>query len=474
MKRIFSPFYLFIIILSLTGCASATDRDKMAGVSLPETFHPSTSSEKQTEAISEYSNWWEGYENSELNALMLAALSNNPDLIATKNRLEQAAADAGISFSSLLPELTTSLSRETSNGNNEAPSLISFRGAASYELDLWGHNYALYQSDKAKIMAGISDVKSARITLSATLAESWINLMATREEHDLLKNQIETNDMILELQHKRYEKGAAEALDVLQQKEFLERSKTGIPDLLSMETALENQLATLAGLSPLESLNITTRQLPEILVFPDSGIPAQLIQNRPDIKAAWNRLASADWVAEAARVNRFPQINLSADYLTSSGKFKNLFSEWALELALGLTAPIIDGGRRANEQTRALALADERYQNYKKLVLSALKETEDAIIRNVQQENKNKFISEQLKASRSALAQAQISYSRGGAGYISVLSSLLNVQSLEQQLIRGRRDLALFRIELYRALGLEGLENSKPYANIEKVQKRDG
>ncbi len=416
--------------------------------------------------------WWEYYNDEELNTLIADALKQNPGINQTRKRLEQAAATARRSFSDLLPDATISGNRTTSNGDNESPSSFSLRGAASYELDLWGGNRASYEADDLAAQAAADDVRTAAITLSASIVENWLRILSLREEEALLQSQIKTNVMVLDLQHKRYENGAAQALDVLQQTEVLERARAQLPDVQAEQELVMHQLALLVGRSPSEEIHISSKSLPKTLRVPEAGVPSELLEGRPDINAAWRRVYAADWSSEAARVDRLPSFDISADYSTASTKFKNLFDIWMLDLALGLVMPLFDGGQRAAEQARTEALADERFQNYRETVLAAIGEVEDALTRNYHQDKKIKAIEKQLEVSRSALEQATISYGNGDTEYISVLNSLISVQSLEQQLVRERRDLALARVEMYRALGLRTWPQSD-YEAHEDLKEED-
>lgn len=445
------------ILLLCGGCAAPVDRSAQSGVMVTADYSRSLSAKTENSAVPTAQNgpWWHYYQDAELNALVDEALASNPGIEQTRKRLEQAAATARRSFSDLLPSATMSGSRTTSNGDNESPSAFSLRGAAAYELDIWGGNRASYKSDDMAAYAAAADIQAAEITLSASIVENWLSLLSLREEEALLNEQIETNEMVLDLQHKRYENGAAGALDVLQQTEVLERAKAQLPDILAGQEIAEHQLSMLTGHSPSVAPKVSKEKLPGIIPVPDTGIPAALLEMRPDIRAAWLRVTSADWASEAARIERLPNFDISADLSTASTKFQNLFNVWMLDLALNLVMPLFDGGERAAEQARQAALADERFQAYRETVLAAIGEVEDAMTRNYHQDKKITAIENQLDVSRNALEQATISYGNGDTDYISVLNSLISVQSLEQQLVRARRDLALYRVALYRSLGLQ-------------------
>ena len=170
--------------------------------------------------------------------------------------------------------------------------------------------------------------------------------------------------------------------------------------------------------------------------------------------AAWLRVLSADWAAEAAWTERLPGFDISMANISASTAFDRLLNTWLFNLVAGLALPVVDGGERRAEEARRKALADERLQAYKETVLNAVAEVEDALTLNYHQANKIEAVKDQLTASRNALEQAQISYANGEESYLSVLTGLLSVQTLERQLVQERRALALNRVALYRAIGL--------------------
>ena len=397
--------------------------------------------------------WWEIYDNETLNALIENAFRDNPDINQTRARLDQAAAMANISRADLMPDLTITGERSTQNGDNRAASSFLLAGAAGYELDVWGKNRAEHKSSRLEAEASADDLSAAAITLSASIVETWLKLLSLKEEEQITRKQIELNKTVLELQKKRYEMGSASLLDYLQQDETVARAEATLPDILSEQDQALHRLAVLAGQLPTEDMDIQEGKLPPPLPLPDHGLPSTLLESRPDINAAWHRMKSAGWAAQAAWANRLPSFNLNVNYNTASGALDGLFNSWLLEMAANMVAPVFDGGARKAEQLRQEAIADERFHAYKGIVLVAVQEVEDSLSRNSFLDQKETAIRRQLNAGQKTLEQAQASYANGSQSYINVLNAISNVQNLELELVRTRRALALERVSLYRALG---------------------
>lgn len=463
---------LLAITVTLAGCKAIPSRDPTGGLSLTENYARQQENFSLREDIP--ARWWETYNDPELDNFIETALVGNTAIETARARLEQAAAVSRQSLADLMPSLDISAERESTRGDNRTPSSFSLRGAAGYELDVWNENKASYTSDKLSTQAALEDMRSTAITVTASIVENWIRLAALREEEALITEQVETNRMVLDLQHRRYAGGAAEVLDVLQQKEVLARAEALLPDIKAEQDIIQQQLAVLAGQTPSVAPSLSVSKIPDTLPVPETGLPVQLLQNRPDIVAAWLRVEASDWDTHAAWAQRLPSFNLSGTYSTSSAGFSPLIETWLLNLAASMAAPVFDGGARKAEEERRKALSDERLVTYKDTVLDAIAEVENALTRNHYQTMTMEAVNNQLEAARSSLEQAQISYAGGNTSYLSVLNGLLNVQSLERQMIQEKRDMALFRVALYRAIGLRKTADTIVTTDkeISKEQKR--
>jgi outer membrane protein, multidrug efflux system len=195
------------------------------------------------------------------------------------------------------------------------------------------------------------------------------------------------------------------------------------------------------------------QQLPQIEDLPPAGLPAQLLENRPDILAALARLKAADQQLVAAEAARLPAIRLTGSGGYSGGELDRLFDNWLANLAAGLTAPLLDGGRRAAEVDLSASVVEERLALYRQTVLNAVREVEDSLAREVYLREHIHWSESQLRIAAKALDEARSRYLNGLSDYLPVLTQLLSVQNLEMDLIERRRELIAARITLHRALG---------------------
>ena len=455
MKNHVNRFILTIILLLVASCAPFKPQERQS----PEGELPRTFSLYTAESEPEL-RWWEEFNDIDLNVLVKEALSDNLTLKEIWSRLVQARALAIQAGAALYPDLTGTAGADyarqrSDNGSAKTTSTedYSLGVVSSYELDLWGRIRAERESALLEVTAAREDLNTAAMTLAAEVANRWVNIISQRMQKRLLERQLQTNLTLLELIELRFRMSMVSALDVYQQKQVVENIKAEIPLVEAEEQFLLHELALLLGKPTGTSLKISREEFPEPTEIPATGLPADLLSSRPDLRRAGMRLQAADWQVAAARANRLPAIRLTATAQYGKGDMDVLFDNWLLSLAGNLTAPIFDGGRRAAEVDRRQAFADENLSAYRQAVLTAIKEVEDALVSEVKQREYIKALENVLVTARRALEEAGIRYRNGLTDYLPVLTQLLAVQNLERNLIRQRAILLNSRVSLYRSLG---------------------
>jgi NodT family efflux transporter outer membrane factor (OMF) lipoprotein len=405
--------------------------------------------------------WWQEFGSSQLDRLMDIALSQGFSIRQARARLDQARASAIQAGASLVPSVSVEAGSSHTRQKYESDSSDVYTTtkehslglAAQYELDLWDRIGSTREAERLEAQASQEDVHTAFMTLSGQIAENWIEILQVRREQALVKAQIQTNKQYLEVLELRFDNSLSTALDVLQQREALASSRTLLPPLEAQERVLMHETAVLMGKSPDFDLGLTENDLPDPLPLPSTGIPADLLANRPDVRAAGLRLRSSQWEIASARADRLPAITLTGSAEYTSDQFNTLFDNWLANLAAGLTGPIFDGKRRAAEVDRTRAVARERLADYQQTVMEAVRDVENALVNIEKQQSYLVATKNQLDIARMTLEQAKQRYENGVVTYLTVLTNLLNVQSLERTLVQAQADLLLYQVGLYRALG---------------------
>jgi NodT family efflux transporter outer membrane factor (OMF) lipoprotein len=335
---------------------------------------------------------------------------------------------------------------------------------SNYEIDLWGRIRSEREAALISASATREDINTAAITLAAAVTERWARIISQRMQKRLLEQQLDTNSTLVELVQLRFRKSLSSALDVYQQRQIVERSRAQIPLVEQNERLLLNELAILLGKPPQSAPTIQRQTLDIPSDVPSTGLPARLLIARPDVRAADLRLQAADWQVAAARADRLPSIRMTAVAAYQAGELDLLLDNWLLNLAANLTAPLYDGRRREAEVERTRAVVDENLAVYRRIVLTAIKEVEDALVSEQKLRRHIKGLAAQLNAAQNALTEAGQRYRKGLNDYLPVLTQLVAVQDLERDLIQRKADLLVVRVSLYRALGGTWTDSLVPLA----------
>lgn len=447
------PLILALLTLVIPACAPFAPAAR-----LPQEVASVPPSYSMQEAIIDpQQRWWETFNDTELNGFIQEALAGNQTLASYWARLGKAEALAAKAGADLIP--TVSGEAEAAYFRSDSPGLETESEnyrlglVASYEIDLWGRIRAESQAAELEAAASRQDLNAAAVTVAAEVAERWVRIIAQRQQKILLQEQLSANETYLDLVELRFRKSLASALDVMQQKQLVERVKAQMPLIDMEERLLLDELAVLLGRQPYNGPRFARAMLPDLDAPPAAGIPAQLLEYRPDILAAYDRLSAADHDLAAARADRLPALRLTGAAAYSSDDLDNLFDNWLANLAAGLTAPIIDGGRRKEEVLYTEAGIRQQLAEYRQTVLVAVREVESALVREEKIRANIRGIENQLKAARIALEEAGFRYTNGLIDYLPVLTQLLSVQNLELDLIARKTDLLIARMDLYRAIG---------------------
>jgi len=440
-------YLLASAILLGGGCMRARDVDAL----IEERAVPSSWSATGDAEASD--RWWEAFDDPELNNLVAEALGENLDVKMAAARLAQARALAGVSRAALSPSVDGSYAFIESDPSNPAMAASSISFTASYEIDLFGGARSAVRAAEDSYRASVEDAKSAMIAVAANVATNWYELVALRERLALLGRQLDVNERYLKVVEAGNRQGRATRADLLQQRQQVLNTKTDISATRTQAALREHTLAVLLGRLPTDELGTQRDALPELPPVPATGVPADVLRARPDVMGAEYRLRSANHSLGEAIAARFPRLSLSATGSYEGADLGGTFDNWLTSLVGNLLGPICDGGRRRREVERNEAVVEERLASYRKTVLEALKEVEDALERESGQRDFVAKTESSLALARDIHDRQRARYVNGQLDYAIVVGALRSAQGLESALIDARRNALMFRIQLYRALG---------------------
>lgn len=452
-----------VVAVALTGC-SAAPPPAASPVAIPPAFS------RTGEAVLA-ERWWASFADHDLDALVEQGLAGNFDLRAAWDRLGQAEAVARREGAALFPsldaeasttrtELTQSAARGSGAGGRND---IRLGVAAAYEIDLWGRLRATRAAARRDAEARAADVETAAITLSAEIAAAWFELVEQRRQLDVVDRQIETNERVLELLGVRYRAGQVQASDVLRQRQLLEATRGELPALEARAAVLGHLVAALVGAAPGALALPAARSLPALPPLPATGLPAAVVGRRPDVARAFAEVLAADRRLDAAKADRYPRLLLSGGAAFAAEDLRDLFDNWIATFSANLIAPLVDGGRRQAEVDRVRATVSERVNVYGQTLLTALREVEDALVREHWQRRRIELLERELATSNAVVGRIRDQYLFGASGYLDVLEALATNQSLQRRVETAHRELLAIRIDLHRAVaGTLPLERPAP------------
>ncbi len=398
--------------------------------------------------------WWTAFEDPQLNVLIDSALANNLDLAAIWQRFKAARAVAKREGADLWPQVEASaqsaLSRpepDFAGGEN-----VQLGVSASYEFDLWGRIRTAVQAEKFRATASLSDYRTAAISLSSEIASTWYRLLASKKQLSLAEEQIETNENITKSIRARFGSGQVRAVDILRQLQLLESTKDQKIVFETNVRLLENQLAVLLGNAPGAILETSEMDFPALPPLPETGLPLELLRRRPDVQSAYDLLLAADMEMASAVRSKYPRLTTRLAGQLRANDFSSLFENWAYSLAGNLLAPLFYGGRLSAEVDRTEAVKNQRLYQYGQTVLTAFRETEDALVQDIKQKERIAILGKQVELAQKTNRQLRLEFLNGLSPYLDVLLALDQEQQLRRDMIEAEAEQLEIRISLYRAL----------------------
>ena len=407
------------------------------------------------EGRGEVAPWWGTFGDEHLDELMERALAGNLGLQQFAARMEQAEALVRQSGARLYPMLDAAGDYESrwvrpEGGGTSREQGASVGGLLDWELDVWGRLRAARRAQEEEAAAVGYDLQAAQLFLSASVAETYFEILEQRRQLRLLGDQIRANETLLELTRLRFGQGQSSIVDVLQQQEQLAATLSLLPAIEGRVEQLEYALDVLAGAAPGARGRLASAGWPGLPELPATGVPSELLARRPDLRAAESMVRAMDYRVAEAVAARLPQFAIggSASAVGDPGYSALVGAAFA-----SVAGPIFDAGLRKAEVELQRGRLREAVAEWSESYLTAVRDVETALVQERKQAELVKRIEEQLEIARRLLRETRNRYAQGLTDYLPVLNAVVTEQNLERELLRSRRELLSFRVALHRALG---------------------
>lgn len=411
-------------------------------------------------------NWWKAFGDPTLDALVERAVAGNPDLHGARARIRGARSARLGAASGAWP----SVQSKSGYTHNRSAAASGPGGAVSvesnlfqtgldalWELDLFGGVRRSVEAADAELQASIEDSRDVLVTLAAEVALDYIDLRGTQEQLLIARRTLEAQRRTAELTRSRFGAGLAGALDVARADALVATTAAQIPALETTVRQTIYAISVLLGEEPAHTLDELLEPCPIPPAPPELPVvlPSELLARRPDIRRAQAALHAATARIGVATADLFPRFNLIGSAGFQGAKF-NDWLKWSNRV--WSVGPTIDwqlftaGKVRSNIEIQKAA-RDEALSTYKKTVLAAFQEVENALVAYAGERERYKALQESVASNRRALDLARRLYTEGMTDFLDVLEAERSLYASEDALVESRRTLSRQVVALYKALG---------------------
>lgn len=452
----------FLIIVA-TGLILAACQPFTTPPAAPLTVPDSYSTTAPIDPLAVSDRWWQEFSDPALDALQERLLTENLNLRQAFLRLDQLEARQRTADAGLYPVLNLNASgrREqtvSQSGENRTDS-GRLTVAAAYEVDLWQRLHQRAAAAELRLLAGKDEVRTLMLSLTARLAELYFVAVEQRAQLELLERRLDHNRQLVGVINNRYQSGLTSAAELYQAQQNLVQMEAQIPVFENSLIQNSNAIALLLGLAP-GTIQIDRSELPLMTNALDIGLPASLLNRRPDVSAALLELEAADRDLAAALADRLPRLDLSANLgrsitRLSSGDVTGTF--WSL--ALGLAQPLFDGGRLKAASDLQEAIRDEKHLAAQLKILTAIEEVESALYAEQSSLAREQLLQQQQLLNNKILRIRTEDYLLGLSDSLELLRSEMAQLEVRSQQLSNQRQWIGHRISLIRALGGQWLDH---------------
>jgi outer membrane protein, multidrug efflux system len=457
------------LMTTLSGCLLEADKPDIA-IDVPQDYKFTSS--KESEAALPALDWWEGFRSAELTQLMREAQAANLDIAVAIAQILQADAQVRVTGAALLPDITfngtdeafrdsqqlgtgAGTSRGGAGGVSPYGRQYNANLSASYVIDFWGKNQAALKAAVETAEASRFNKEVVALTALASVANTYFTILEAQDRLRIARRNLNDATRILDLIKQQFAAGTSSDLNVAQQESLVEQVRANIPVYEQLRLQSIMALAVLVGHTA-ERFSVKGSSLDNITpprITP--GLPSSILFQRPDVRQVEYQLRSSTYSVQSARAAFFPTIQLTGTLGYESAALRTLLGPgaWMYTAAAGLTQPIFDGGVLLGQLEQQKGLQNQYLQTYRKTVLSAFSNVEQALI-GVQQTTEAETIQRKVvSSSRRAFDLSEQQLKAGTINLVTLIQTEETLFTAEDQLAVDRFNRMEAIVSLFQALG---------------------
>ena len=451
--------------LLLAGCAVGPEYEEPQ-VDLPEEWPDEVLLTGEERA--DWSNWWHRFDDPVLNRLVERALDDNLNMQLQYQRLQESRARLGLADAEQMPTIEgqadAARGRESGAANplggGTTDNMFSVTGLLSYEVDLWGRLESQSDAAEAALQESVFTHDSVRLSTIADVVATYTELRAAQRSLAITERTLETREETVRIERARYEGGDTDELTLRQAESELEATRALVPQQRQRVAQLKTALGVLVGMTPREltseldfgegSLSDITlpEEVPEVL-------PSDLLERRPDIRAAEAAIIAATEEVGVAQAQRLPSFNLRGSFGSTAIESDDLFTGPAetWEIGASVLGPIVDFGRNKARVEAAESLRDQAETQYRVTLQQAFSEVRDALAVYEATDERVSRLRDQVAALEKTLELAELRYQEGLTDFLTVQDTQRVLLEAELTLTNAIRDRLNATATLFKAMG---------------------
>lgn len=410
------------------------------------------------------SHWWTGFHDATLDALVADVVGGNLDVQVAEQRILAARAQRQITAAGQYPSvngdvaaLYNRLPAKLTGPNPTETNAFLAGFDASWELDLFGGVRRGVESADASLAASVANRRAVLLSALAELGTDYAALRSAQARLVIAEENVHLSQETRDLTGAKFKSGLATELEVAEAEAALQRQKAAIPQLNTTIAQRIHAIAILTGQLPENLEARLSTPGPEVPAPPGLpvSLPSEILRDRPDIQAAERTLAASVAEIGVKEADRFPKFKIGLDSGVESGFISRLMRTDAVGISVGpqINMPLFDAGKRQGAVKAAEAQAEADRLSYRKTVLSAFQEVEDALVALGNERDHNKTLRNALDASRIAQERARAQYRAGLVDFLTVLDSDRTLASARDAVAQSDYSLVQQTVAVYKALG---------------------
>lgn len=454
-----NKFVLLLLPIIISGCISLDPEYTKPQSIIPDNLPSGGTVYSELGSDTDYNVNWSNYiQNEKLKKIISISLNNNKDLKIALTNIEAAKAQYGITNSSKLPTINSSINAnkgKTLNGQTEG--YEANLGLASYELDFFGRVKSLSTASLETFLSTNEAKRTTQLTIISETSKAYFTLALNKSKLEIAQNTLNDSEQSLKLIKTRVENGIDSELDLSSSQTIYYRAKADIDNYNTLIEQNKNALNLIVGTTIQDDLlPKNLNELNNSIKEPQIGIKSSVLLNRPDIMMAEHQLKSANANIGAARAAFLPSISLTSSAGIASNDLSSLFKNghgiW--NFSPNINIPIFNNGYNTSNLNYTKAEKERYVLLYEKSIQTAFKEVSDSLARKGTIKSQLNHFENLVKESDKSFKLSQVSYNEGVYNYLDVLTSQRNLYLVQTEYLNIQIEEYNNLIDLYKLYGI--------------------